>query len=370
MVEIFRGKIIDVAKRSRDRRGHGLLGEDRGLRAHGPPVRPDRDGPHRRDRHLARARRDLTLTGCVRHAVPACRTAHLINLSPVTVGQLTPGGGLAVDAPALLAGAPSARSSRARRTGRPGPARPHRARRRRRRPERRRLRLARARARTGSASSSPTATASAIAALGVVARLTASGPDRFKRVAADWRELSADAVADAPDGPPGAGLVALGGFAFAPDGGHAPHWSGFDAADLIVPEVVARPPRRRRPADLGDLAAPDDTPEELAAPPGRPRRGAAPVAAAAARPVPGRPLPHRLRRTARALRGRRRAAPSSASARAPSRRSSSPARSPSTHRPPTTPPPSSASCGPASSPVTSSAPAAATPPSSPPHPSC
>jgi len=104
----------------------------------------------------------------------------------------------------------------------------------------------------------------ALAALGTVARLTASGPDRFKRVAAQWRELVAGAVADAPDGPPGAGLVAVGGFAFAPDGGHAPHWAGFEAADLIVPEVALA----RRGDDvrltLAALAAPDDVPSELA----------------------------------------------------------------------------------------------------------
>ena len=44
--------------------------------------------------------------------------------------------------------------------------------------------------------------------------------------------------ATSPDGPPGAGLVAVGGFAFAPDGARAPHWSGFGAADLIVPELA------------------------------------------------------------------------------------------------------------------------------------
>jgi isochorismate synthase len=103
----------------------------------------------------------------------------------------------------------------------------------------------------------------ALAGLGRVARLSASGSDRFASVARQWRELSGGAVADAPDGPPGAGLVALGGFAFAPDGGSAPHWAGFDAADLVVPEVALA----RRGSDvrltLTALAAPDDVPEEL-----------------------------------------------------------------------------------------------------------
>ena len=105
----------------------------------------------------------------------------------------------------------------------------------------------------------------ALAALGCVTRLQASGEDRFRRLAAEWRALTADAVADAPDGPAGAGLVALGGFAFAPDGGRAPHWAGFAAGDLIVPEVALA----RRGGDVrltvAALAAPDDVPEELAA---------------------------------------------------------------------------------------------------------
>ena len=71
-------------------------------------------------------------------------------------------------------------------------------------------------------------------------------------------------MADAPDGPPGAGLVALGGFAFAPDGGHAPHWAGFAAADLVVPEVALARRGRDVRLTLAALAAPDDVPEELA----------------------------------------------------------------------------------------------------------
>ena len=41
----------------------------------------------------------------------------------------------------------------------------------------------------------------ALAALGSVARLQASGPDRFQTVARAWRRLSDDAVADPPEGP-------------------------------------------------------------------------------------------------------------------------------------------------------------------------
>ena len=61
VVEIFRAKIIDVQRRSRDRRGHRHARQGRGVRAHGAPVRPGRDGAHGRDRPLARPRRDLTV---------------------------------------------------------------------------------------------------------------------------------------------------------------------------------------------------------------------------------------------------------------------------------------------------------------------
>jgi salicylate biosynthesis isochorismate synthase len=77
----------------------------------------------------------------------------------------------------------------------------------------------------------------ALAALGCAAALEASGPDRFARVAREWRALVADAVAEPPDGPPGSGLVAVGGFAFADDGGSARHWAGYPPASLHVPEV-------------------------------------------------------------------------------------------------------------------------------------
>jgi isochorismate synthase len=105
----------------------------------------------------------------------------------------------------------------------------------------------------------------ALATLGCVRRIERSGSGRFGAVAAAWRELAGEAEADAPDGPAGAGPVAVGGFAFADDGGGAPHWTGFAAADLIVPEVALA----RRGDDvrltLAVLAAPDDVPEELAA---------------------------------------------------------------------------------------------------------
>jgi salicylate biosynthesis isochorismate synthase len=105
----------------------------------------------------------------------------------------------------------------------------------------------------------------ALAALGCVRALRDAGPGRFDRTAGAWRGLLADAVADVPDGPRGSGLVALGGFAFAPDGAGAPAWAGFDAASLVVPEVaIARRGGHAR-LTLAACAAPDDTVEELLA---------------------------------------------------------------------------------------------------------
>ncbi len=55
------------------------------------------------------------------------------------------------------------------------------------------------------------------------------------------------------------GPVAVGGFAFAPQGSAAPHWSGFPSASLHVPEAVLA---RRDGAvwlTLCALATPDDT---------------------------------------------------------------------------------------------------------------
>ncbi|HEX5307777.1 MAG TPA: isochorismate synthase [Solirubrobacteraceae bacterium] len=119
----------------------------------------------------------------------------------------------------------------------------------------------------------------ALAALGEVARLEESGPERFARVSDRWRALSAAAVADSPGDPDGGGPLALGGFAFAQDGGASPAWRGFAPASMLVPELalVREPSRPRERAGnrrgrsgrvrmtLSALVSPDDTAEELAA---------------------------------------------------------------------------------------------------------
>jgi isochorismate synthase len=76
----------------------------------------------------------------------------------------------------------------------------------------------------------------AVAAIGSVRTLEARGEDRFGAVARRWSAVAAVALADAPDGPPGSGLLALGGFAFAPDGGGSPRW---DRVALTVNVQVA-----------------------------------------------------------------------------------------------------------------------------------
>jgi isochorismate synthase len=109
----------------------------------------------------------------------------------------------------------------------------------------------------------------ALAGLGEVRSLHAAGSERFATVADSWRALSAAAVTDPADEHAGAGPVAVGGFAFAPDGGGAPHWHGFEPASLTVPEVAFV--RRERQGELqvrmtlAALARPDDVAEHLLA---------------------------------------------------------------------------------------------------------
>ena len=85
---------------------------------------------------------------------------------------------------------------------------------------------------------------SALAALGLraVARGRRSGAVRDGRRAlarAGGRLRSPTAC----DGPPGSGLVALGGFAFAPDGGQSPRWQRVRARVADRPRGLVRPPR-------------------------------------------------------------------------------------------------------------------------------
>ena len=147
-----------------------------------------------------------------------------------------------------------ARLAAARRKARPGVAgarQRHRAARRVPRPGGDRVRLARQPGKPGSVSSNRRATATAHAGIGVTLALEASGPRPLHRALDQrWRALSERAVCDFPDAPPGAGLVAVAGFAFADDGAASPAWRGFGAASLTVPAVWLARRGRGHMADL------------------------------------------------------------------------------------------------------------------------
>jgi len=99
----------------------------------------------------------------------------------------------------------------------------------------------------------------ALAGLGCAQALQASGPERFAVVERAWRRAGALACSDAPGGPPGIGLVAMGGFAFNPAGTGSPPWSGFCPASLIVPVVALARHRERTWVTLTVAVQPDDT---------------------------------------------------------------------------------------------------------------
>jgi salicylate biosynthesis isochorismate synthase/menaquinone-specific isochorismate synthase len=109
----------------------------------------------------------------------------------------------------------------------------------------------------------------ALCGLGAAAVLEARGPERFATLAERWRALAADAVGDLSGPAPGAGPLALGGFAFAAEGASAPHWRGFEPSSLLVPELTLTRTRRGEETvvrlTLAAMAAPDDTAEQLAA---------------------------------------------------------------------------------------------------------
>ncbi len=113
----------------------------------------------------------------------------------------------------------------------------------------------------------PDRRSSALAGLGEAISLTSAGPERFAVVARRWRELAGAAVGDSRGDQDGGGPVAVGGFAFAPNGGAAPHWAGFEPASLTVPEVVLarreRDGERRVRLTLNVLVSPDDVCEDL-----------------------------------------------------------------------------------------------------------
>ena len=107
----------------------------------------------------------------------------------------------------------------------------------------------------------------AMAGLGEAVALQGAGAERFATVAERWRALAASAVTNDLDEPAGGGPVAVGGFAFSPDGGCSPHWEGFEPASLIVPEITLTRAERQGELvvhlTLAALASPDDMPDEV-----------------------------------------------------------------------------------------------------------
>jgi salicylate biosynthesis isochorismate synthase len=107
----------------------------------------------------------------------------------------------------------------------------------------------------------------ALAALGEAATLNGTGRERFASMADRWRRLAAAAAGDPRDDPDRSGPIAVGGFAFAPEGGRTPAWEGFEPASMIVPEVaIKRAAKEHRDEDGPDvkltmaaLMSPDDT---------------------------------------------------------------------------------------------------------------
>ncbi len=99
----------------------------------------------------------------------------------------------------------------------------------------------------------------ALAALGAVRAIEASGEDRFTNVAARWRKLVSRAVGEGGGGPPGSGLVALGGFSFTAGGGASPTWRGFAQASMIVPEISLVRAGASTWLTVNAEVAPDDT---------------------------------------------------------------------------------------------------------------
>ncbi len=104
----------------------------------------------------------------------------------------------------------------------------------------------------------------AVAALGSVIEFEARGAARFTEVAARWRSVLAAAASDGRAAVSGAGPIAVGGFAFADNGGASPEWSGFAPASLVVPEVAFARRGGRVQMTLSALVGGDDDLQRIA----------------------------------------------------------------------------------------------------------
>ena len=97
-----------------------------------------------------------------------------------------------------------------------------------------------------------------------MAAIDERGPDRFAAAARRWGRWPSAPPAHAAR-PARQPPVAVGGFAFASDGGVAPHWAGYEPASLHVPEAAMARRGDEVGSTLAALARPDDVPDEIVA---------------------------------------------------------------------------------------------------------
>ena len=330
--EIFRGKVVDVTRRSVILEITGTTDKIEAFERHGAPVRAGRDDAHGRDRDLAaaaarperglasrRVRRRHGRRRVSSDAMPAT-SRHWAAWSPLDASARRRSRARCCERLSGRCGARAAARGRRRSLRRDHSCRSPREV----DPTAVARRLARGAGEPWFCIEQPDRDGAALAALGAVVRARGgAGPSASARSPRAGGRSRARRVADPPDGPRGAGLDrrrrvrvrarrrrdARTGRRFAPASLHVPEVALARRGD----EVAADARRARRARRHARRAA-------RARSSARARR-AAQRAAAAARPRPGRPLRASRRDAARALRGRGRARRSSASARARSRRS-------------------------------------------------
>jgi isochorismate synthase len=106
----------------------------------------------------------------------------------------------------------------------------------------------------------------ALAGLGIAHEAASRGKQRFADVAEECLRADGDSVIDEPPGlPAGAGLVWLGGFAFAPDGGGSSTWSSLPPASMVLPELSICRSDGRAFVTVNAVVRPGDDAEEIAA---------------------------------------------------------------------------------------------------------
>jgi isochorismate synthase len=97
--------------------------------------------------------------------------------------------------------------------------------------------------------------------LGSAWAVTATGSDRFQEAGAAWRSLVDGAFGDDPARDHwGGGPVAMGGFAFEPEGPTTPEWQGYPAGRLVLPRLSVATTGDASWITLAAMAAPNGPP--------------------------------------------------------------------------------------------------------------